>query len=50
MKFISKKKSLFVAAALGFSMFTGAPQSVLAAETPAYTQQNLNAELTMAVA
>lgn len=50
MKFISKKKSLFVTAALGLSLFTGSPQAVLAAEQPAYTQENLNAELTMAVA
>ncbi|WP_303105127.1 5'-nucleotidase, lipoprotein e(P4) family [uncultured Mitsuokella sp.] len=50
MTFMSKKKSLLVAAALGISLITGAPQTTFAAEAQAYTQQDLNAELTMAAA
>lgn len=52
MKFMSKKKNLLLAAALSFSFATAAPLTTYAAEAPvpAYTQEDLNRELTMAVA
>lgn len=49
MNFI-KKANLFITAALSVSVLAGLPQTSWAAETPTYTQENLNAELTMAAA
>lgn len=50
MKFMGKKKNLLLAAALSFSFATAAPLTTYAAEAPAYTQENLNDEMVMAVA
>ena len=49
--FLGKKKGLLAAAALGLSLVTAPAVPAFAAEAPAaYTQKDLNAELTMAVA
>lgn len=51
MKFLSKKKSLLIAAAMGVSFIAAPLTPSYAAEAPqAYTQQDLNDEMIMAVA
>ena len=51
MKFLSKKKSLLIAAAMGVSFVAAPLTPSYAAETPqSYTQQDLNDEMIMAVA
>ncbi len=50
MKFFSKKKSLLIAAAMGVSFIAAPLTPSFAAEKPAYTQEQLNDQMVMAVA